>query len=529
MKEVLFKKNGSNFFNSTFYDFNPLDDSDNFHRKKKVLIFKQKEVNNSEEFYLQNYGNQMVSIGRENVMIVVEKTENKVSIKLFTSSRYRRAGVTWFKINTKVTFISVNKKTGDVYSGTMTNYHKKRKFTRVIRRNYFFGNPLKDFMSYSKNMLNQHFYESGSIINEAVSIFMTHIDEKNDLENLSPNQRLLKFYLDKRKVKYPNNFSAFYKIPTSDLTKQLKKTDNKLVDAFMRHHELSGKKLKKILHLSENLNVICLKTVKYFFGADWLNQDEEMILSCLNSSEIILSFPPELKEIMTEEEKRRVYNILKQVIIYNNIDSWTFNDHLRLYCELKDYGENVKWISKNGGKDFRDEHLDWSDKMQYYKNGFYTRIYSQTLYDKICKPIDGYYPVILNDTTSYNEESSIQNNCVKTYIGRPSSFIISLRKDSPNSDERATIEYQINSINNKIETQRVQTLGKYNQKLSSDWDNVLLKLDKVVLSSVKEKNFEIVKITKKCLNGSFFSSDTYWDENGILRWTFKKIENSGYY
>jgi hypothetical protein len=254
-----------------------------------------------------------------------------------------------------------------------------------------------------------------------------------------------------------------------------------------------------------------------------------MTIACFNIKDLMITFPEGLNQMMSGEEKRRVYNTLKQVVVYNNIDGWTFNDHLRLYNELKNYGENVKWMCGKGGKDFREEHLDWSDKLQYYKRGYYERFYPEYLYDKITKPIDGYYPLILNNTTNYNEESATQNNCVKTYIGRPSSFIISLRKGSIEGDDRATIEYRIKMVDGKIDAQRVQTLGKYNSRLTEEWDNVLLKLDNIVLSSIKDKRFETPSITKKCMNGVNFDSDSYFDNDGTIRWTFNRIENNGYH
>jgi hypothetical protein len=538
MKEVLYKISGSKFRNVVYHDTNSIEEldkdrktsEDNFENKRRFL-FKYKEINSSEDFYIQNYGNPIVSVLRENVMVVVENNGDKVSIKLFISSRERIVGVSWFKKETKVIFITVNRKTGDVYSGSLINYHKKRKCTKTLRRNYFWGDPLRALMVTSKHIMNHFFPEqSGAIINEAVSVFMNQIDEREGFDNLSFGQRLLKYYLDKRNVKYPNNFTIFYNQPTSQITKHLKKVDNKLVDAFMKSHGLSGKKLKKILHICEEMNVETYKRVRNFFGGDWLNQDDEMTKACFNAKDFLLVFPEEVKEMMSDEEKRRVYSMLKQVIIYNNIDSWSFNDHLRIYYELKIHGENVKWMSgKNSDKDFRQEHLDWSDKLQHYKRGHYERIYPKYFYDKISQPIDGYYPVILDNTTNYNEESATQSNCVKTYIGRPSSFIVSLRKGSTDSEDRVTIEYHSIMKDGKMDTSRIQTLGKYNNRISEDWDEVLLKLDKIVLSSFHDKKYETPSIIKTCMNGVKFDSDSYFDDNGQLKWTFNRIESNGYY
>ena len=75
--------------------------------------------------------------------------------------------------------------------------------------------------------MNDFFPEqSGTIINEAASTFMNQIDEREGFDNLSFGQRLLKYYLDKRNIKYPNNFTIFYNQPTSQITKHLMKVDN---------------------------------------------------------------------------------------------------------------------------------------------------------------------------------------------------------------------------------------------------------------------------------------------------------------
>jgi hypothetical protein len=49
-------------------------------------------------------------------------------------------------------------------------------------------------------------------------------------------------------------------------------------------------------------------------------------------------------------------------------------------------------------------------------------------------------------------------------------------------------------------------------------------LDLKMLYYVNDDRFETVKITKKCYNGAFFESNSYWDEDDFLKWTQKTIE-----
>jgi hypothetical protein len=110
-------------------------------------------------------------------------------------------------------------------------------------------------------------------------------------------------------------------------------------------------------------------------------------------------------------------------------------------------------------------------------------------------------------------------------------MIISLRKGDPESETRATIEYRIVYLENldKIHVDRVQTLGKYNQRLDETWNEVLFKLDEIVLSCHQEKNFEPVKISKLCANGTLLESESHFDESGNLTWTNKKHKVESYY
>jgi hypothetical protein len=65
----------------------------------------------------------------------------------------------------------------------------------------------------------------------------------------------------------------------------------------------------------------------------------------------------------------------------------------------------------------------------------------------------------------------------------------------------------------KISIERFQSLGRFNDRLSEEWNDVLFKLDEVMLSYVKDDRFETVKIIKKT-NGKEFTSDSTWEEFG---------------
>jgi hypothetical protein len=501
---------------------------------KKHPLFIYKKTNKTEEEFVTRFADQLYSVTRNNVTIVVERDGDKVAIKLFWGYKHRRPGVVWFKTIKHVEFISVNTKTGDVYVGGIDNYHLKRKSKKRINRNYFIGEPLNNLSLSIRNCIRR--VDSNLDVDctqEALEVFIQTIDPIDNFGVLTNNQRLFKFYLNKRGVKFPNNFHIYTNEWFGpEIKKILKKTDNRMVDAVMVRNELSGKQIKKALHNCEGLNLPMLTLARNMFNDDWVNQDYELILGCLNSNINYYPLPVDFKEFVTNEELKRVFKLFRHVVIHGTLDAHTFYDHMRFYCDLKLYEPNIKWMSSDDDKsDFRGEHLDWVDKIQSYREGTYYRKYPDYSYQVISEPIEHggevYYPVLLDNSKSYNQESAIQSNCVKTYIGKCGSMIVSLRQGGVDSDVRATVEYKLSQalVSKTIYVDRVQSLGRFNKKLTEEWDDVLFKLDGRMLYYVKDEKFDTVKIKKVHKSGLELESTSYWRDDGRLVWDKEKIEN----
>ena len=546
MREVLFKKECEKYETVEHESYSPFP----YYRKKikdeilgfdsdvgspptkKHPLFIHKKTNDTEEEFVARFADQMYSVHRLHSTVVVERDGDKVAIKLFFGFKHRRPGVVWFKQSKNVQFISVNTKTGDVYVGGIDNYHLKTKARKRIRRNYFFGEPLMTLSSLIRSRFRIH-NEDVEIANDAISTFINAIDPNEGFGDLTWNQRLFKFYLTKKGVKFPNNFHIYTTaLVGPEIKKSLKKNGNRMVDAIMDLNKFSGKKIKKALHTCDDLNLRMYEYGRNMFGDDWMNQDEELILKCLNSD--ILYYPPHetFLEFVTTEELKRVFKLFKQVIINGTLDGSTFFDHIRFYTDLKLYEPNIKWMASDDNRsDFRHEHLDWTDKLQSYRQGTYYRQYPDYTYTVISKPItsgDGvYYPVVLDNSKNYNEESAIQSNCVKTYIGKAGSIIVSLRKGGVDSDERATIEYNMTKglLNESVRISRVQSLGRFNKGLPENWNEVLLKLDERMLYYINEKEFDTVKIKKVLKSGLELESSSNWNTTGRLVWDTKEIND----
>jgi hypothetical protein len=106
-------------------------------------------------------------------------------------------------------------------------------------------------------------------------------------------------------------------------------------------------------------------------------------------------------------------------------------------------------------------------------------------------------------------------------------MIVSLRQGGVDSDVRATVEYKLSQalVSKTIYVDRVQSLGRFNKKLTEEWDDVLFKLDKRMLYYVKDEKFNTVKIKKVHKSGLELESTSHWRDDGRLVWDKDKIEN----
>lgn len=533
--EVLFRKVYENTSVDFFDDKNSivekpkdhLDFLDEFtvsHGKKFKYL---STVKNNEEVFKSNYGNPFCYITINRRTVVIEENEEKISLKLFIFTKWREVSKVYFKKDSMFRYVTYNKKTGEVFSGHVRNHHKKRKKVSGIKRNYFYGKPFETLFSLIVNALKSvpttpTITETNANAENIMSVIRNIIYQKSNYDqssDLTLNEHLYKVYLDKKGVKYPNNFSVFYNIVPLISKRELKKSKFKMVDAVMKRFELKGDKMKKVLHQIGKLNMSSLRWTLNFFGSDFIHQKDEKFLLKLFETQIYFQSDMDICDF-TKQEKNNCFEIFN-LLIEHKIEQYTFLDHIYFYQKLKKF-ENIKWKSKTLSE-LNYEHINWSEKVDYYTNATYKRYYDGEFIDEIEKPItifdEIYYPIILNESKNYIEESRLQSNCVKTYVDRASSLIISYRKNSPDSEDRATIEYRIRKVNDRITLKRVQTLGKFNQMLDNTWNYPVELLDNKVFDNVDLlKNISIDKITvidKTTLKGIFTenNNELVWDIN----------------
>ena len=164
----------------------------------------------SEEKFVEHYGNPLASLYLNRVIICVTKENNKVSFKIFNYSKTRRVAGKWFKLRTNCKFITFNYKTNALYSGSLDNYHLKRKCRKNIRRVLFNSDPINNMRRYLResfsSIVDKDKVDIPTIVNQVISTFVNAIPGTELYADLLPEQRIYKRYLDAQGTKVPNNW-----------------------------------------------------------------------------------------------------------------------------------------------------------------------------------------------------------------------------------------------------------------------------------------------------------------------------------
>lgn len=492
---------------------------------------------NSEEEYKNHYGNPLASVNHRRFTLVVGKNESKTYIKLFEYMRYRDRGQKFFRVKTMVHYLSYNFITNSLYTGYISNYHKKRKFTKVVKKNKFIDDPLNRIKSLIHNNINNLgandsdlLLQKSEIVNRTIQTFIDNLPGCEVYKNLEPEIQLYKRHLSSWGVKLSNNWEAFISTYPQPKKSDFKKNKMKFIDTIMSIHSLNGDKVKKTLHevyLFPSPEVF--RWSCNFFGRDFiLSQPTSFLKLLFEATHYVDSGNKEFFNLLTKKEKENCFTIYK-LCLAGEIDITTFYDHLRMYKRILQF-EEIKWLS-NTYSEFSEEHYQWSERLGFYTKGEFKRIYGEKFLQEIQQPIileDKYYPVVLTTSKEYNMESFTQSNCVKGYISRAQSLIISLRKSEEDSTNRITIEFKINTVNDKIILRRVQTLGRFNKKVSEDWNNAITILDVNIDKIVNEKKFELpsvelklghrlIKSESEFIDSPYAYTDKYldWKNSGI--------------
>ena len=125
---------------------------------KPQWIAREKYLN-SEDKYLEHFANKLTSVHHIIYTAVMEKSEDKISFKFFHNEKCRPVVVHWFQKTRFIRFITLNLKTGILYTGYIGGLHNK-KAKKQIRANKFWSNLGEAFELASHNMVDVYSIEN---------------------------------------------------------------------------------------------------------------------------------------------------------------------------------------------------------------------------------------------------------------------------------------------------------------------------------------------------------------------------------
>jgi hypothetical protein len=504
--ETLYKFSIERYHVVVYQPYNeiPQSEKNNYHSMFKVYEdsvdellrsqFTPESRHETEDAFIKHYGNPIATVEVYRSTMVIERTGPKISVKFYSYIKYRRAGFKYFKRKKSMRYLTYNTETKCFFRGQSTGFEGSKRVASTVKKNFFLESPIRLFLNaipdfeilLSKDSyVVKHSVSTGGLFVKDffIQTFLKLIPGFTFSHLHSMDHDLYKLYLINKGIKYPNNWFAFKNVVPIPRKHIWKRNGFKLVDTIMDINKLNGDKMRNILHKITNYNPKVITYYDDFFGKDFMRQ--QSVEDCVLLYDFNLydhHSVPNLKfSNFSPKEKKNIYKVLVSSLKEGEGQRLlnSFYDHTRFYNKIKGF-EPIKWKSTNM-EEFHDEHMAWSNKYSYYTDGIYEREYDQSLIDCIQVPIVDFYgkvfnPVVLTTTSDYNGESAHQQNCVRSYIQRASSFIISLRTDD--GKNRATIEYRMSKLENKYPVfQRVQTLGRFNQSLSKDWDNAISILD----------------------------------------------------
>jgi len=484
---------------------------------KEIEIYNFKSIRSvDEKTYVDFYADISKTLRSNHGVFVVEEIDHKLSLKVYYTERYRRVGTRYFATQKSVDYLTYNLKTKNLYYGNRKG-SKKKVFQKKIRVNNFIDDPvltvksktLNYFSELASGLMDQHRF-----VDMLFDKFIDVLYEKRGFKrnkDFSVSKSLYLFYLMDNGFKYPDSFYLFrfFKLKKYELKKE-----KNIVNLTMKKLNLRGKKIKKLLNQYENLSPDVIYTYR-LLGLDYFNKVEESTLlkymEGKNGPQDFYYMTNESKEyfnLLTKEERKRFLKIINQ-----NVSIDIISDHVLMFKKIKDLGGDFK-LKFNDKHDFSHEHFELTEELEKLRKGYVVRFNGEKFKERIEEVIydfNGveYYPVYLSNSDMYNDETKVQSNCVQTYADQKSSIIISLRLGSKDSKNRATIEYRI--VENKVI--RVQSLGRFNKTLESNYDLPMELLDNKIQRLYNQgilKRTEIEVLRNKVLDEKIFDGSFDW-------------------
>ncbi len=467
--------------------------------------------------------------------LVLEKNEDKVKLSLFNFRKSRSVGHRYFSKEMSDLHITFNLKSKNFYI-TISTFKNRRRITKTYKNDFSkivnviyplkFTNPHSPlFHPIIKKTINELFpvIPHSEVLTKLKNELELKIEIDSEL-NTSPGriigEIITKWFVKVWGIKTPNNYN-YYLLKHYPGIKKLRKYGMNLIHTILNERNLNGKFYNKLLNTNSECNVTDLNVLQYILGEDGVKRIHPIILAKSNNfmdnkfTECKLLIGDQSNDLSKYEKNNivKIYNNFKCTQVYNFID--LLLDHLRTKRKLQEYGIHKK-IKCKTIDDFNDEHSEWSNLLHECErttqvNYVYPNSFLNHMENTIQLDGDKYFVKVLKNDNDYFEEGQVQHHCVRTYLDKYKSIIVSIRKDHENGMERMTCEFVTQSKTNHSvpitdysdAPSLVQARMKYNKNPENDWEVVMRLVRKEFLDYVcKPKNNArpVIKITNSLTN-----------------------------
>jgi hypothetical protein len=178
--------------------------------KKKSGKWVYLSSSETEEDLVTNYGNLLTTVESDILTLVIEKYENKVSLKIYTNYKLRTRGNRFFVKRKKVGFLTINTKTFDIYVGV---HSVNRKIKKTIKRNVYntlsgFQNKVYEFLN--KYRIYQKDIQFDSLPKDGYNRITKVMSDVLEIDKFDKFVELYHWRMKNIGLKYPNNYEVFF-------------------------------------------------------------------------------------------------------------------------------------------------------------------------------------------------------------------------------------------------------------------------------------------------------------------------------
>ena len=422
------------------------------------------------------------------VTVALEKNEDKIKLSLFRFSKQRRVGHKYFSKRSDDLHITFNTTTKNFFITDSRFLNRKR--STVTTKNDFMKiisvlNPLS-----TKGLLSTDGYRENQqqkdIDNEELILFMKQIEKtlqkelkvKNDLSYFGEGmgKLLMDWFVKVRKIKVPNDYYYYLSRHYPGIRK-LNKFKMNLGRAILDNKNLVGKYYIKLINTHGGYNLNDLVMLKITFGENHTKLIPKNFLKIsANSSDSKQNLEANPIDHINSLKSREKLNLIK---VIKEVDDPFFIsqifDHIYAKKRLNGLGleKNINCTTLN---QFNQEHQNWAELINlcerneettyHYQNNFINEMEKNMIVKE-----NTYKVKVLDSDLEYFNEGQVQSHCVRTYLSRYDSIVVSVRQESLNSVNRMTCEFKHGELNIS------QTRMKHNKLPVGDWLEVTEKLE----------------------------------------------------